>query len=155
MLLLDILFGLTLPRSLIYWFNPIAWLANWTRLTEVTGGFLRGMDQGVMGVASLLGIPVIGSFIGWFAFGWFRWRWPGLMFFVLTVPWLCAMQFTTKRAYEALAERYHAQGRIQLEASAISKALYVIQASQAYDPSTSSLTARLLEIQDLAKTTKP
>ena len=155
MLFLDILFGLRLPRSLIYWFNPIAWLGNWTQLTAVTGGFLRGIDLAVTSIASLLGIPVIGSFLYWFVFGWLRWRRPGLVFFLLTVPCLCAMQFTTKRAYEALAERYHAQSRTQLEASAISKALYVIQASHTSDPGASRLAARLAEIQSRAQTTKP
>ena len=155
MLLLDILFGLRLPRSLIYWLNPIAWVGNWTQLTAVIGGFLGGIDEGVMDIASLLGIPVIGSFLLWFASGWFRWRRPGLVFFLLTVPCLCAMQFTTKRAYQALAERYHAQGRTQLEASAISKALFVIRASHIADPDASRLEARLVEIEGPVETAEP
>jgi len=154
MLVLDILLGLRLPKGLIYWFNPIAWVGNWTGLTAAIGGFLGGLDQGVTSIASLVGVPVIGSFLFWFAFGFSRWRKPDLWFFLLTVPCLCAMQFTTKRAYERLADYYHAQGRLELEASAISKALYVIQASNSADPDASRLAAQLTEIQHRSDTNK-
>jgi hypothetical protein len=147
MILLDILFELRLPSSLIYWLNPISWVSNWTGLTALIGGLFRGADEGVMTIASLLGVPVIGTFLLWFVHGLSRWRRPGLVFVLLTLPFLCAMQFTTKRAYEGLAQRYNAKGRTDLEARAISKALYVIRASHTADPHASRLEARLIEIQ--------
>jgi hypothetical protein len=147
MVLVDILFELRLPSSLIYWLNPISWVSNWTGLTALIGGFLRGIDEGAVAIASLLGVPVIGSFLLWFVWGVLRWRRPGLVFFFSTLPFLCAMQFTTKRAYEELAQRYHVKGRTELEARAISKALFVIRASHTADPHASRLEARLTEIQ--------
>ena len=147
MLIVDILFELRLPSSLIYWLNPISWMSNWSGLTAPIGGFLRGIDEGAMNIASLLGMPVIGSFVLWLLWGLCRWRRPGLVFVFLTLPYLCAMQFTTKRAYEELAQRYYVMGRAELEARAISKALFVIRASHTEDPHYSRLEARLIEIQ--------
>jgi hypothetical protein len=147
MVLVDILFELRLPSNLIYWLNPISWMSNGSGLTVPIGGFLRGIDEGAMNIASLLGVPVIGSFVLWFLWGLCRWQRPGLVFVFLTLPFLCAMQFTTKRAYEELAQRYHVMGRTELKARAISKALLVIRASHTEDPNYSRLEARLIEIQ--------
>jgi hypothetical protein len=147
MILLDILFELRLPSSLIYWLNPISWVSNWMELTALIGGFLRGVDEGVMTIASLLGVPVHRQFLLWFVHGLSRWQRPGLVFVLFTVPFLCAMQFTTKRAYERLAQGHHAKGRTDLEARAISKALFVIRASHTADPHALRLKARLMEIQ--------
>ena len=148
MLLLDIVFDLRLPSSVIYWLNPISWVSNSTGLTALIGGFLRGIDEAVMSIASFLGVPVIGSFVLWFAYGFFRWRRPVLVFVLSTLPFFFpALQLTTKRAYEALAQQYHAKGRTELEARAISKALTVIRASHIPDAHTSRLEARLSEIE--------
>jgi hypothetical protein len=155
MLLVDIMFELRLPSDLIYWLNPISWVSNWTGLTALIGRFLRGIDEGVETVASILGVPVIGSFVLWFVYGLIRWRRPGLVFGLFAVPFLCAMQFTTKRAYEGLAQRYQANGRTELEARAISKALFVIRASHTADPHASLLEARLSEIQSSARSPRP
>ena len=116
-------------------------------LTPLIGDFLRGIDKGAMTIASILGVPVIGSFLLWFAYGWLRWRWPLIIFVLLTLPFLCAMQFTTQRAYEGLAQRYQTKGNTKLEDRAISKALFVIRESHTADPNTSRLEARLNEIR--------
>lgn len=155
MVLLDILFTLRLPSSLIYWLNPISWVSNSTGLTALIGGFLRGIDEGALTIASLLGLPVIGGFLLWLVWGVLHWRRPGLVFVFFTLPVLCAMQFTTKRAYEALAQRYHVMGRTELEARAISKALFVIRASHTADPHSAGLEARLLEIQSSTRSAGP
>jgi len=147
MILVDIIFELRLPSSLIYWLNPISWVSSSTGLTALIGGFLRGIDQGAMTIASILGVPVIGSFLLWFVYGLLPWRRPILVFVLLTLPFLCAMQFTTKRAYEGLAQHYHLKGRTELEARAISKALFVIRASHTSDPHTPRLEGRLIEIR--------
>lgn len=155
MVLVDILFELRLPSNLIYWLNPISWMSNWAGLTALIGGFLRGIDEGVMTIASILGVPVIGSFLLWFAYGLLPWRRPVLVFVLSTLPFLCAMQFTTKRAYEGLAEHYHLKGCTELEARAISKVLFVIRASHTSDPHTPRLEARLIEIQRSTRSPGP
>jgi hypothetical protein len=146
MLLLDLL-GATLPRSLIYLFNPIAWLGNMIGVTDLMSGILRTADGASGQVGSFVGMPVVGSFILWILFGFFRWKRPGLAFLFLTVPWLLAMQFTTERAYESLAERFQARGQSQLEADAIVKVLFIIAASQAEDSVSTALSTRLRELE--------
>lgn len=151
MILADMMLGLRLPGSLVYWLNPVSWLGNWSGLTALVGGVLRGMDEGATAIGSVVGMPVIGSFVLWFVYGFFRWRWPMVVFILLTLPFLCAMQFTTKRAYEALARRYHTEGSVELEARAISKALLIIRSSSVVDPEASQLAARLVEIEGSSK----
>lgn len=147
MILVDIIFELRLPSSLIYWLNPICWVSSSSGLTAVIGGFLRGIDEGAMTIASFVGVPVIGSFLLWFVYGLLPWRRPVLVFFLLTLPFLCAMQFTAKRAYEGLAQHYQLKGRTELEARAISKALFVIRASHTPDAHARGLETRLIEIR--------
>jgi hypothetical protein len=146
MLFLDLL-GATLPRGLIYLFNPVAWLGNVIGVSGLVGGVLRGMDEAVGEVGSFVGMPVVGSLAIWFLLGWFRWRRPEIVFFLLVVPWFLAMQLTTKRGYESLAEHFQARGRDELEADALSKAMYIIEASQVDDPGATRLAARLRELE--------
>lgn len=147
----DMLSGLRLPASLFYWLNPVAWISNKVGLTVSISGFLVGIDGGAMDIGSLAGMPIVGSFVVFFAAGWLRWRRPILVFLVWTIPCLCALQFTIKRSYELLAERYHAQGLADREANALSKALFLIQESGRQDPTIGQLSARLSQIQQSSK----
>lgn len=145
-LMLDML-GATLPKGIVYWLNPVAWFSNWTGLTPRIGGFLRGMDEGVMALASVVGMPIIGSLIFWFVLGCLRWRWPSVVFILCIVPALCAVQLTTKRAYLEFAERFHAQNLPGREADAISKALFIIRESRIPDPAEAQLVDRLVILE--------
>jgi hypothetical protein len=145
-LLLDMR-GFKLPMSLIYWFDPIAWLSNWAGLTPRFSGFFSGVDQGVADIARWLGRPIAFSFLFWFLAGCARWRHPSLVFLVWIVPCLVGMQFTTMRAYDALADRFHTEGRVDLEADALGKELFIIDHARPADPARPRLTARLAELQ--------
>jgi hypothetical protein len=155
LVLLSDLVGFTLPRGFIYWTNPIAWLSNALGFTAYVGFYCRGMDAGLADVWAYLSIPVIGTFIAWFGFGWFRWRWPILVFIVFVIPFFIAMQFTMQRGYESLADRFLTQEDVKGEADALSKALFIVKRSETPDLRMFELSSRLLALQQREESLRP